>query len=230
MTYALKAEKRTAFGKQLAALRKGGKVPVVVYGPKEPALSATVALNEFKKVWKAAGESSIISLAIDGVGTKDVLIHEVDAHPVSGDPVHVDFYAIEAGKKLEVGVPLVFTGLAPAVKTYGATLVKVLYELEIAALPKDLPHEIAVDVSSLAELDSQIHARDIKLPAGVELVTDENEVVAAVAEQRAEEEVVAAPADLSAIEVEKKGKKEDAEGAAAPAAGAAAPKKEAGKK
>lgn len=229
MTYSLKGEKRTAFGKQLSALREKGLVPAVVYGPKEDAFSVSVALGEFKKVWKSAGESSIVTLSIDGVGSKDVLIHEVDTHPVSGEPVHVDFYAIEAGKKIEVGVPLVFTGLAPAVKTYGATLVKVLYELEIAALPKDLPHEISVDVSSLAELDSQIHAKDIKLPSGVELVTDGDEVVAAVSEQVVEEEAFVAPADLSAIEVEKKGKKEEALGGDS-GAPAGAPKKEAGKK
>ncbi len=220
-------QKREQFGKALTAARKEGRLPVVVYGPKELAISCFVNLAEFKKVWKVAGESSVVSLTIDGAGTKDVLIHDVDVHPVTGVPRHVDFYAIEAGKKVEVAVPLIFVGLAPVIKNLGATLVKVLYEIEIAALPKDLPHEISVDVSSLAALDSQIHARDLSLPIGVTLITGPFEVIAAVAEQKAEEEKLAAPADLSAIEVEKKGKQEDA---THPVGDAAAPKSATGKR
>jgi len=218
----LQAEKRDIFGKKLAFARKAGKLPVVVYGPKDPAVSCFVNESDFRKVWKEAGESSIVSVEIAGAGKKDVLIHEVDVHPVSGVPLHVDFYAIEAGKKIEVAVPLVFEGVAPAIKTFGATIIKVMHEIEIAALPADLPHEIVADLSLLSELESKLLAKDIKLPKGVELRTGGDEVVAAVAEQR-EEEVVAAPVDLSAIEVEKKGKKEE-EGALADGKGEA-PKK-----
>lgn len=214
--FSIKAEKRSIFGKELAKERLAGRLPVAAYGPKEKSAPLFVDAVEFEKVWKTAGESAVIELEIVGEGVKDSLIHEVEIHPISRKPIHADFYLIEKGKKIEVAIPINFVGVSAAVKA-GATLVKVLHELEIEAMPKDLPKAIDVDISVLVGLDSQIHARDIKLPAGVTLVTKEEEVVAAVAEQK-EEEVVAAPVDLSAIEVEKKGKKEEeGEGEAAPA-------------
>ncbi|PIR47189.1 MAG: 50S ribosomal protein L25 [Candidatus Vogelbacteria bacterium CG10_big_fil_rev_8_21_14_0_10_45_14] len=205
----LKAEKRDARGRALRKARAEGRLPAILYGPKESAFACFVNEVDFKKAWKEVGESSVMSLVVADGNAKDVLIHEVDLHPVTGVARHVDFYAIEAGKKVEVSVEIEFAGVSPAVKSLGATLVKVLYELEISAMPKDLPHEIVVDISSLTDLESQIHAKDIKLPPGVDLVTDPEEVVAAVAEQKAEEEEVKPVADMSTIEVEKKGKKEE---------------------
>jgi large subunit ribosomal protein L25 len=208
------------------ALRKDGKMPAIFYGPKEKSTSVTVSLAEFKKIWKKAGESSVIILK-DGAHEHESLIHEVDVHPVTGIARHADFYVIEKGKKVKVHTPIVFIGTAPAVKDKGGILIKVLRELEIEAAPKDLPHEISIDVSSLLELNSAIHASDIKLPAGVSLITHANEIVASIAE--AKEEVEAAPVaiDMASIEVAAKGK-EAKEGEAADAASAAgtAPAKE----
>lgn len=216
MTLKLKAQIRTAFGKKVQSLRDGGKIPAVFYGGKKETTPILVEASEFKKVLARAGESTIISLELDGKG-QDVLIHDVQTDPVSGVPVHVDFFVVSQDKELEVAVPLVFEGVSPAVKDLGGSLVKVLHELEIRALPKNLPHDITVDISSLVALDSQILIKDLKLPTGVESVLEPEEVVAAITE--AGEEVVeeVAPIDLSAIEVEKKGKKEeevDGEGSA----------------
>ncbi len=212
---------------KLEALRKAGKLPAVYYGPKEKSTPITVSQAEFQKVWKKAGESSIIEL--HGIGdTHDALIHEIDVHPVTGIPRHADFYVIEKGKKVEVAVPIIFDGIAPAVKDLGGILVKVLRELRIEATPKDLPHDVHVDISALTELTSVITAKDIKIGAGVTLLVGADDVVASIAEAKEEVEE-AAPVDLSAIEVEKKGKdaKEGAEGEA-PAEGGK--EKEAGAK
>jgi len=119
---------------------------------------------------------------------------------------------------VEVAIPLVFEGVSPAVEG-GANLVKVLHEIEVEADPMSLPHDIKVDISVLVTVDDQIHAKDLVLPAGVSLVTPAGEVVALVQEVVEEKEEVAAPADISSIEVEKKGKEEPAEGEA-PAASA----------
>ena len=164
---------------------------------------------DFIKVWREAGESSIVTLKTTE-GNHDALIHAIDLDPVTDKVRHVDFYVVEKGKKIKVHVPIEFEGVAPAVKELGALLVKVLHEVEIEAKPADLPHEIIVSVESLINLESQILAKDIKLPAGVELVTGEDEVIALVSE--AKEEVIeeTAPVDLSTIEIsEKKGKKEE---------------------
>jgi large subunit ribosomal protein L25 len=182
--------------KKAELLRREGEVPAVFYGPKEKSTPISVKALAFKKVWKEAGESSIVILK-DGKGVEhESLIYDVEVHPVTGVALHADFYVIEKGKKLQVSTPLEFKGVSEAVKSLGGTLVKVLHELEIEALPKDLPHELIVDISALATIDSQILAQDIKLPEGVTLITSPEEVIAAitVAVEEAEE-----PADAPSI-------------------------------
>lgn len=215
----LAVEKREKVGK-LDGVRALGLLPAVYYGPKEASTNATVSLIDFKKVWKKAGESSVIILK-DKAGTEhEALIHEVDVHPLTGEPRHVDFYVIEKGKKIEVDVPIVFAGISPAVKDLGGILVKVHRELKIEAAPRDLPHEVTADITKLATLTDVIHAKDIILPKGVELKVNPEEVVASISE--AKEEVVEAPTeiDMSAIEVEAKGKEVKEGEAGASGAGA----------
>lgn len=180
-------------------IRSAGKMPAVFYGPKEASTPVAVSAKEFKKVWKQAGESSVIILK-EGTKEHEALIYAVDVHPLSGEPRHADFYVIEKGKKVKVRVPLVFTGVSPAVKDKGAILIKVLRDMEIEAAPRDLPRELSVDISKLVEYNDAIHARDVVLPTGVELKSKPEEVLASVAEAK-EEVAPAAPVDMSAIEV-----------------------------
>lgn len=205
----LNATKRSKTDK-LVAVRSNGMVPAVVYGAKVDNTSISVPSIDFIKVWKSAGESSPIVLSLEGKNI-DVLIHEVQVDPIKGFPKHVDFLAVDMNKPVEVSVPLEFTGVAPAEKLGLGGLVKVIHEVEISALPKDIPAHISVDISTLETLENQIHVSDIVLPKGVTMISDADEVVALVAP--AKEEVESAPVDLSSIEVEKKGKKEE-EGAA----------------
>ncbi len=217
----LAIEKRD--GKQNAVeVRRKGLVPAVFYGRKERSTPISVRRGDFIKVWKSAGESSIITLK-DGDDEKQVLIQDVSRDPVTGVPIHADFYVVEKDKKLKVKVPIEFVGMAPAVKDLGGILVKVLHEVEIESLPKDLPSRITVDIGALVDLKSQILAKDIVLPTGVALIAHADEVVAAITEAKVEEEKPPEAIDLSAIEVEKKGK-EAKEGEEAVAEGAEAPK------
>ena len=209
----LTAIKRSKADK-LITIRNNGMVPAVVYGARVENTLISVPSILFTKILKVAGESSTIVLEIAGdketdKPTKvDVLIHDLQVDPIKGFPVHIDFLAIDMNKPIEVSIPLEFVGLAKAEKDGLGTLVKALHEIEIEALPKDLPHSISVDVTSLTTLEDQIHAKDIVLPKGVTLITDGEEVVALVSEAKEEVEE-SAPVDLSAIEVEKKGKKEE---------------------
>jgi large subunit ribosomal protein L25 len=182
------------------SLRTQGRIPAVYYGPKEKNTPVSVSTIDFIKVFKKAGESSVIILK-EGNNDHEVLIQDIDVHPVTGAPRHADFYVIEKGKKVKVNVPLIFEGISPAVKEKGAILIKVARDLEIEAAPKDLPHELKVDISSLTEFSSTITANDIKLPAGVSLVSGSDEIIASISEAK---EVK--PIDMSTIEVEKKGK------------------------
>jgi large subunit ribosomal protein L25 len=195
---------------KLDALRKEGKLPAAFYGLGNSTTSISVSKNEFKKIWHKAGESSIIKI-ITPKGTVDALIHKVQLDAITDEPIHVDFLIVDLNKKIKVAVPLEFSGVSEAVKSGLGTLVKVLHEVEVEALPKDLPHSFTVDISSLVGLDSQILVSDIILPKEVKMITKIEEVVASVAAQKEEKEEVA-PVDLSAIEVEKKGKKDLAEG------------------
>lgn len=207
---ALKTEKRDT-EIQLEALRKSGKIPAVFYGKKEASTPITVLEADFLKVWHEAGESSVVSLETPE-GTKESLIQDVDLDPVTGNPRHADFYVFEEGHKVEVELPLEFTGVSPAVKDLGGSLVKVSHELSVTAMPKDLPHNINVDISSLINFGDQITAKDIALPEGVELNQNPEEVIALVSAPRedlVEEET--ASDDLSQIEVEKKGKDDEEE-------------------
>lgn len=204
----LKADTRNTKTKA-EEVRKAGKIPAVFYGKKEASTPVSITQKDFIKVWKEAGESSVITLETPD-GKKDSLIQDVDIDPISGIPRHADFYVFEAGHKLEVELPLEFVGISPAVKDQGASFVKVLHGLKIKAIPKDLPHNLEVDISTLINFGDQITAQDIKLPTGVELIENPEEVVALVSAPREEiEEEVAEPIDLSEIEVEKKGKDEE---------------------
>src|SRR3989344_5530878 len=117
----------------LTALRAQGFIPAVYYGHKEKPVACVVPKSEFKKVWKEAGESTIVVLDTPK-GKVNTLIQEVQVDPVRGEPIHADFYVLEKGKKVEVHIPVEFIGIAPAVKDFGGTLVKVLHEIEIEAL------------------------------------------------------------------------------------------------
>lgn len=207
MVNTLQVTTRSERGKQLARLRAEGKVPAVMYGPKEEATPLTLSRVEFDKVFREAGESTVITLS--GLGEeKDVLVQEIAHDPVSGAPIHVDFYAIEKGKKVTVHVPIEFTGEAPVVKA-GGVLTKVLHELEIEAMPKDLPHEIMVDISTLVDFDSHITVAQVQAPAGVTILNDAEEMIVVAAEAKEEVEEPVAQIDMDSIEVEAKGKKEE---------------------
>jgi len=200
----LKAEARDIATK-LDGLRKAGRIPAVFYGKKEPSTPISISTVDFLKVWKQAGESSVVVLDTPE-GEKESLIHDIDFDPVKDTPRHVDFYVFEKGHKVEVEVPLEFEGVAPAIKDLGGSLVRVVHAVRVEAMPKDLPHDIKVEITSLVDFSSQILAKDIIMPSGVTLLEKPEEVIALVSAPREEKEEEAAPVDLDAIEVEKKGK------------------------
>jgi large subunit ribosomal protein L25 len=211
MTISLAASKREEKGKEVKGLLGRGVMPAVVYGPKQEPVAVSLPLRDFEKVLRDAGESSVIELSGVAAAPLQVLIHEVDRDPVTHVPRHADFYAIEKGAKVEVAVPLTFIGESPAVKA-GASLVKVLHELEIEAEAANLPHDIEVDISALGEVGAQIHVSDLTLPTGVEALVEADQVIALIQEVAIEEEAPAAEVDMASIEVEEKGKKEEEEG------------------
>ena len=197
-------------GKKPASLRAAGLLPGVFYGPKEESQPIALDAKIFEKLWREVGSSSIIVLK--GLGEdKEVLIHDVDVHPVTEHPQHVDFYVIERGKKIEVSVPLEFIGEAPAEKA-GGVVVKVLHEVEISVRPSELPQHFDVDVSALAHVGDHITVGSIKLPESAEWITDPEEAIVSVKEQKQEkEEAPVAAEEAPAVDGEEEKKEESSE-------------------
>jgi large subunit ribosomal protein L25 len=179
-----------------------------VYGENMPSTPISVSLRDFISVFGQTGASTLLTLKIptEKVGdTQDrtVLIYGVNRDPVRGTPLHADFFAVQMNKAIQTDVPLVFIGDAPAVKNLGAVLVRPMQSVEIEALPKDLPHELEVDISTLDEIDAKILIRDIPTPNGVTILTDSEEVVALAAAQMAEEEPDVTPAEPADVQTER---------------------------
>jgi len=201
----LKATKRQS--EKPEDLRRGDQIPAVFYGFGKESTAISVPKVDFIKLFREAGETTAITLDMGGEKIS-ALVHDIQRDPVRGEPTHVDFLVIDMNKEAEVAVPIEFTGLAEAEKSGIGMVVKVMHEVEVRALPADLPHSITVDLTPLATLSDAIHAKDLSLPKGVSLVTDGEDVIASVSafvEEKEETPVL----DLDAIEVEKKGKKEE---------------------
>ena len=222
----LTATKREQFGKATKALRAQGFLPAELYGHGVANAHLSISAKDFKKVFKAAGESTMIELLVEGT-KRPVMIHEVITDPVSDEITGIDFYQVRLDEKLKLKVPLVFMGEAPGVKEKQGILVKALSEIEVEALPQAIPHSITVNIFKLIDIGSSIHVKDLAIPKDVKVFADAEFVIATITARMTEEEEakLAATADVSTIKTEGEEKKEAKAVAAeaAPAEGAATP-------
>lgn len=209
----LQVSLRTA-GESAEALRSAGKIPAVIYGAGvKESISISVNREDFKKAWAAAGTSTSVTLT-GANGDHDCIIHDFQIDPRTDQVIHADFLALDKNTKVTVSVELEFIGESQAVKDGFGVLEKALHEIEVEALPANLPKSIPVSVHLLETADSQIHIKDLQLPTGVTIKGhDPEDVVALVASIKEESEEPAGPIDFASIEVEKKGKKEEDESA-----------------
>lgn len=202
------AEKRAIIGKKVKGLRREGFLPAVVYGKGLATEPISVKESEFVKVWHKAGESSLVELHV-GDNTRNVLIHDVTRHPVEDTPLHVDFYQVKMDELLRAKVQLAFGGESPAVKNLGGILVKVMHEVEVEALPADLPRELAADISKLAKIGDKFEVKDLRVPARVKIIADPDETIALMEAPRREEEITSETAPISLESIEVVGKKKE---------------------
>ena len=211
-------------------LRSEGRIPAVIYGGKTQPQNVEINAREIGDlILHSVSENLLVDLAIkdDAKPKRLALVQEVQHHPLSGHVLHVDFHEVSPTEKVTIMVPVETTGEAAGVKNSGGVLEHILFKLKVRSLPKDLPEQIIIDVSSL-ELGKAIHIGEIKLSDGVEILGDKNIPVVSVALPRTEEEEVAATTTEAAAagDVEMiKEKKEDGEEGAAPAKGEKAPAK-----
>lgn len=196
------AEKRKLVGKGLKSLREKGFIPAILYGPEiSSSIPLQIKKEELEEILKKIGSSSMVDLNLEGQ-KYSVLIQEIQRDPITEEIIHVDFFKPSLKEEIEARVPLVFEGVAPAVKELGGTLVKNVTEIEIKCLPKNLPKEIKVDISKLKTFDDAILVKDLKIPPKVKVLRSPEDILAFVAPPEKVEEELAKPIEEKIEEVE----------------------------
>ena len=225
---ALKVDKRTVSGKKVKKLRREGILPANVYGKEMKSASVQVPLKDFLSVYREVHETGLVDLSYD-TQTLPVLIHNVQLDPRSQIPLHADFFKVNLKEKITARIPVVAVGEPTAVLDKVGLLEQPVAELEVEALPTDLPEKIEVNVEALAAVDEQILVSDIKAADGVAILNEPSQVVFKIGElvtKEMKEEIAAAEAEAAAAaaEVQTEEGAAPAEGetpAEAPAEGAA---------
>lgn len=214
--FELEAASRT---EKAANLRTEGKIPANVYGGGFKNQNITIDGLAFNRVFADAGESSLINLAIENSEPVKVLVHEVQIDPVTMKPIHIDFYKVNMKEKIKTEIPLKQVGESSAVVDLEGSLVTNRDAIEVECLPSDLVHEIEVDISVLKTFDDVVKVSDLKIPAGIEVLDDPEEVAILIQPPRSEEELAELEEkpeeDVEAVEVEGE-KPAEGEEAAAP--------------
>lgn len=187
----LKVQKRELLGRKVQGLREKNLIPAVVYGHGAKNQNVAVEYVPFEKLYREAGESSLVDLVVDQEKPVKILIQEVQADPLTGKFIHIDFRQVKMTEKITTEILLKFVGEAKAVKELGGVLVKTVDKIKVKCLPQDLVHEIEVDLSSLNTFEDIIYVKDLKIPAGLEVLGNPNEPVVNVIPPRSEEELKA---------------------------------------
>jgi len=225
MSFVLNTVLRTVTGKSLDKVRSEKFIPAVLYGHNlKESMLLQVQTAQFEKAYRQAGENQVVELHGEGDKVYNVLIKAIQIDPVRRDIIHTDFLAIDITKPVEVELPIHFTGESPAVKIIGGSLVKNLDSVHVRCLPKDLLPFVEVSLDSLKTYEDVLSISDLKLPATMTILNDEEEMIATVVPPRIEVEVApvveaAAEGEAGAAPAEAGDKKAgDAAKAAAPAA------------
>ncbi len=195
----LTAQKRE--GESNNSLREKGQIPAVVYGPEREDKTIKVEESELRRVYHEAGKSSLIDLEVEGKEGK-ALIYDIQKHPVSGDPLHVDFYQPPLDEKFEVEVPLEFVGESNAVENLNGTLVRDITRVKVETLPQEIPDKIEVDISSLEEFSDDIQIKHLETPSGVKILEDPEIIIASVVPPKDVEEELEEPIEEGIEQIE----------------------------
>jgi large subunit ribosomal protein L25 len=208
---------RQPLGKRSRRLVREGKIPAIVYGHNTEPTPIVLDRLEFQKVFVKSGRTHLVDLSIEG-RTEKVLVREIQTHPRRLGPIHVDFYQVNLQEKIEVEVPVHLVGESAAVKRGDADILQPMHSVRIEVLPSEIPEAFEVDLTPLDEIESELRVSELKVPKGVTILDDPEDLVVKIVHKRelkVEEEV---PAAEAAVPVEGE---EGAEGEA-PAAGEAA--------
>lgn len=204
-TQSLTAEPRKVLGRKVKSLRIQGLVPGNVFGKDIKSTAVQLKADEFRKVFEEAGETGIVELTVEKK-KNPVLITNVQSHPVTGDTLHVDFRQVDLSQKITATVPVEIVGESPAEKSGIGTVVQQVMELEVEALPADLPENFEIDVTALAEVDAAVYVKDLKYDKSkVTIDAEKDQIVVKVEppqEEKVEEPVVVEGEEGESVEGE----------------------------
>src|SRR5437588_11637907 len=196
----LNASTRELLGKGSRRLYRQGKLAAVVYGHNSKPTALVLDRLEFQKVFVKSGRTHLVDLVVDGK-TEKVLVREIQTHPRRLGPIHVDFYQVNLTETIHVGVPVHLTGESAAVKRGDADILQPIHVLEVECLPTDIPEAFEVDLTPLAEIEAEFRVSEIKVPSGVTVLVEPDELVVKIVhkrEMKVEEEIPAAEAAVPA--------------------------------
>lgn len=189
----LVAKERNVIGKEVKTLRRDGGTPAVIYGGDRKPMALTVDSHDFELLYRKAGGNTIVAIDIEHLdGTKEkknVLVHQVDIHPVTSKILHADLIQIKMDEIITTTIPLKFVGDSLAVIDQGGSLLTPLTGVEVECLPANLPHEIEVDLAQLVDFEAVMHVSDLVVGEGVTVLTDPESVIAHVEAPRSDEEL-----------------------------------------
>jgi large subunit ribosomal protein L25 len=208
-SYTLEAQARTVVGKKVGQLRRSGLVPVVVYGAKSDPVNLQIPYRALQVTLLKAGGTHLINLNVEGGKSQSVLARSVQRHPIKGEIMHVDFFAVDAKTKIATVVPVHFVGEAPAEKARLGVLLNGVQTLEVEALPADLIDRVDVDLSSLKNVGDSIYVRDLKISDKVAILTSGDEMVVRITVQEEQVEETSDAPTSAEPEVMKKGKTDE---------------------
>lgn len=203
---ALSAKTRQITGSQVKKLRRQGILPANIFGAKVKSQAIELDRITFEKIFAQVGETGLIDLSLDSEKkTRPVLISEIHFHPLTGEFLHVDLHQVDLTQAVTATVPVEMVGEAPAEKEHGGVILLAVNELEVEALPADLPDVITVDISGLTEIGQSIKISDLSLPGDITLELDPDTTLVTVQEQAEEEVVEETEAEVSEVETTEQG-------------------------
>ena len=175
----LQAENRIVLGKKVKTLRKAGWTPVHLFGPGIESQSLQVETPHLHKVLTESGRSRPIALTVSTDSAQIIVfVKDIQFHPLTSIPIHVDFIRVSISENTRVNIPLLITGEAPAVTELGGTISLELETILVECPPLETPESISIDVSLLTTFESSIRAGDIATPPGITIVTEGDQLIA----------------------------------------------------
>lgn len=206
--HTLKVEKREILGKKVKHLRNKGILPANVFGNRKSSLAISVNLADFEKVYREVGETGLIDILVEDTKVP-ALVSNVSFNPVSGKILHVDFRQVDLKEKITANVPVELIGESPAEKQGLGVAVSYLTELEVEALPSDLPERFTIDISKLTEIDQSISVKDVQLDSKVKITLDPETIIVKIEEQSKQEEAQTTMESSEQGEMKTESKQED---------------------